>query len=83
MYDLSSTHGTIINKMKVPQRKFVRLKVGSVIKFGESTRLFIVQGPQEHEQEVKEYVPIEQIKEFSNQPEEEEDNGINWFLPFF
>lgn len=43
IYDLESTHGTLINKTKVRPRSFTRLRVGHVIKFGGSTRLYILQ----------------------------------------
>ncbi|KAL4228390.1 Kanadaptin [Mactra antiquata] len=45
LYDLDSTHGTWINKNKVPSQKYHRLHVDYVLKFGGSTRLFILQGP--------------------------------------
>ena len=51
LYDLGSTHGTKMNKMKAPPRQFVRVKVGSVIKFGESTRLHILLGPPQYEED--------------------------------
>lgn len=38
LFDLDSTHGTWINKNKVPPKKFHRLHVGYVMKFGGSTR---------------------------------------------
>ena len=43
LYDLDSTHGTWINKSKVSPHAFHRLRVGYVIKFGGSTRLYILQ----------------------------------------
>ena len=43
LYDLDSTHGTWINKSKVSPRAYHRLRVGYVVKFGGSTRLFILQ----------------------------------------
>lgn len=43
VYDLSSTHGTLVNKNKIPPKTYIRLKVGHVLKFGGSTRLFILQ----------------------------------------
>ena len=43
LYDLDSTHGTWINKIKVKPNTFYKLKVGHVVKFGGSTRLHILQ----------------------------------------
>ncbi|KAK1438944.1 hypothetical protein QVD17_04757 [Tagetes erecta] len=45
LYDLSSTHGTFINKNQVKKKVYVKLHVGDVLKFGHSTRLYIFQGP--------------------------------------
>lgn len=47
LFDLGSTHGTLINKNKVDKRVYVDLHVGDVIRFGGSTRLYIFQGPSE------------------------------------
>lgn len=43
LYDLDSTHGTWVNKVKVKSRIYQRIRVGHVVKFGGSTRLFILQ----------------------------------------
>lgn len=43
LYDLDSTHGTWINKVKIRPKVYNRLRVGYMIKFGGSSRLFIVQ----------------------------------------
>lgn len=43
IHDLGSTHGTVVNKKKIPPKTYIRLRVGHVLKFGGSTRLFILQ----------------------------------------
>ncbi|KAG9144062.1 hypothetical protein Leryth_013719 [Lithospermum erythrorhizon] len=45
IYDLGSTHGTFVNKNQVKKRVYVELHVGDVVRFGLSTRLYILQGP--------------------------------------
>ena len=47
LYDTSSTHGCYVNKRRVDAEDFVRLHIGDVIGFGESTRLYVVCGPKE------------------------------------
>ncbi|CAL8285754.1 unnamed protein product [Lota lota] len=46
IHDLGSTHGTVVNKNKIPPKTYIRLHVGHVLKFGGSTRLFVLQGPE-------------------------------------
>lgn len=43
VHDLGSTHGTVVNKNNIPPKTYIRLRVGHVLKFGGSTRLFILQ----------------------------------------
>ena len=43
LYDLDSTHGTWVNKVKVKPKVYRRLRVGHVVKFGGSSRLHILQ----------------------------------------
>lgn len=43
IHDLGSTHGTVVNKNKIPPKTYIRLRVGHVLKFGGSTRLFVLQ----------------------------------------
>ncbi|PKI75563.1 hypothetical protein CRG98_003964 [Punica granatum] len=45
LYDLGSTHGTFVNKNQVKKKVYVDLHVGDVIRFGQSSRLYIFQGP--------------------------------------
>jgi len=42
LYDLGSSHGSIVNKKPVKAKHYVPLKVGHVIKLGCSTRLYIL-----------------------------------------
>ncbi|KAI3880604.1 hypothetical protein MKX03_037476 [Papaver bracteatum] len=47
LYDLGSTHGTSINKNQVKRKIYTDLHVGDVVRFGQSTRMYIFQGPSE------------------------------------
>ncbi|KAK2663201.1 hypothetical protein Ddye_001775 [Dipteronia dyeriana] len=47
LYDVGSTHGTFVNKNQVKKRVYVDVHVGDVIRFGQSSRLYIFQGPSE------------------------------------
>ena len=42
LYDLGSTHGSYLNKNKLQPRKYYRVRVGQVMKFGGSTRIFVL-----------------------------------------
>jgi len=51
MYDLGSTHGTFINKLQVKPKVYVLLKSGDLLRFGESTRMYVLGGGPELEQQ--------------------------------
>ncbi|XP_055492324.1 kanadaptin [Leucoraja erinacea] len=68
VYDLGSTHGTVVNKEKVEPNSYHRLKVGHVIKFGGSTRLLILQGPEEDAEAESEFT-VTELKQMNRQHE--------------
>ncbi|XP_076463473.1 kanadaptin-like [Babylonia areolata] len=62
LYDLDSTHGTWVNKEKIKPKVYRRLHVGHVLKFGGSSRLYILQGP-ETDQEPESELSITELKQ--------------------
>lgn len=51
VYDLGSAHGTFVNKKRVEKRKWIKLKVGDFMRFGESSRMHVLMGPAVEEEE--------------------------------
>ncbi|KAF8723741.1 hypothetical protein HU200_021713 [Digitaria exilis] len=47
LYDLGSTHGSFINKNQIKKKLYTEIHVGDVVRFGQSSRLYIFQGPSE------------------------------------
>ncbi|KAL6105129.1 slc4a1ap [Pungitius sinensis] len=70
VHDLGSTHGTVVNKNKVPPKTHIRLRVGHVLKFGGSTRLFILQGPEFDEEEESD-LTVTELREKARKQKEE------------
>ncbi|XP_037500970.1 kanadaptin [Rhipicephalus sanguineus] len=70
LYDLDSTHGTCVNKQQVQARSYKRLRVGYMVKFGGSTRNFILEGPDD-DQEDESDLTVTEIKELRKKQEEE------------
>lgn len=93
LYDLNSTHGTFVNKMKVPPKRYIRLRVGYMLKFGASTRNYILQGPG-FDEEAESELTITEMKELRLKKQQEklmeeqkrkedeekriEEEGVSW-----
>lgn len=68
VYDLGSTHGTFINKTKIQTRCYYRLRLGQMVKFGGSSRLFLLETGSSSQEEVEEAAE-EEIREIVQQKE--------------
>jgi len=69
----------------LPPNQYIPLHVGDMIKFGQSTRIYIFQGPNEEEIQKSEemYEKYQEMKkkkldELNKKNVEEEDEGISW-----
>ncbi|KAG0353021.1 Kanadaptin [Podila minutissima] len=86
IYDLNSSHGTKLNKTKIPPGVHVPLKPGDQLRFGESTRIYLFQTDQTLDQEEEERKMVEAMIEKQNRArsqsrqddEEEEDVRFGW-----
>uniref|UniRef100_UPI00358E3F2F kanadaptin n=1 Tax=Myxine glutinosa TaxID=7769 RepID=UPI00358E3F2F len=61
VYDLQSTHGTFVNKERLPGRSYRRLRVGHTLRVGASSRMLVLQGP-ETDEEVECELSVTELK---------------------
>jgi len=54
LQDLGSAHGTFINRQRVTPKQFIQIHVGDQIRIGQSTRSYVVEGPEEMRPKEKE-----------------------------
>ncbi|KAI9593479.1 hypothetical protein BDF19DRAFT_447889 [Syncephalis fuscata] len=76
IYDLNSTHHTTINKRQIPPRKHIELRPGDHVRFGESTRTHILQGP-DIRARLKEEAEA-RLQEQKKQEQKIESTGVTW-----
>eukprot|EP00742_Colponemidia_sp_Colp-10_P010745 GILJ01011834.1.p1 GENE.GILJ01011834.1~~GILJ01011834.1.p1 ORF type:complete len:628 (+),score=138.21 GILJ01011834.1:143-1885(+) len=46
LYDLGSTHKSFLNKKQIAPKEYVQVRVGDMLRFGQSNRLYVVCGPE-------------------------------------
>ncbi|XP_026813204.1 LOW QUALITY PROTEIN: kanadaptin [Rhopalosiphum maidis] len=59
LYDLDSTHGTFLNRLRIKPKTYVKVHVGHLISFGGSTRMYLLQGPTDDEEKESELTVTE------------------------
>ena len=76
---VGSTHGSRVNKYRIPERSFILVRTGHLIRFGESTRLYILECIDGYQAAV-ELEATREIEDFTKQKLEKEKNleFISW-----
>ena len=81
--DWQSAQGTFVNKIQLQKDLYQRLYVGDMIKFGCSTRMYILNGPDDHTREEYDSIGMQQYREklvdHSNKTKDKlKDGGALW-----
>jgi hypothetical protein len=66
LYDLDSVYGTFLNKSQIQKKTYTKLKVGDTFNIGKSSKMFILNGPQnlnDVENEKEDAANISELKE--------------------
>eukprot|EP00347_Sterkiella_histriomuscorum_P006871 403351118 len=63
IYDLGSTHGTFVNKRQIPANQYIKLSLNDQVRIGQSTRILLLNGPEEAEIQAQ-----EEVEEKDDQP---------------
>lgn len=86
LLDMKSAHGSFVNKAAMTQGVYQRLYVGDFVKFGASSRSYIVGGPDSHRQQEYDSTNmqlyrqklVERTAAVEIKKKEEEDMGVGW-----
>jgi pSer/pThr/pTyr-binding forkhead associated (FHA) protein len=87
LYDLDSTHGTFINKRRIPPHTYAEVKIGDLLSFGASTRKYILEGPASLRPQERKRVPmlinaeatqVEAPTHFTWADDVDDEDGATW-----
>jgi len=93
LYDLGSSHGTFLNKERMPPNEYVPLHVGDLFHLGASSRRYIFNGPDDLKPPEAERPPppphiqeqLDRLKQLNQKvkppapkPKPKADDGISW-----
>ncbi|KAL2917345.1 hypothetical protein HK105_203009 [Polyrhizophydium stewartii] len=77
IYDLGSSHGTFLNKVLLPKREFRPIRAGDMVRFGQSTRVHILMGPEQEQPEIAFKTTLAPTRPRA-EPDPPEDTGVTW-----
>lgn len=80
IYDLGSVHGTFLNKKRLESSTFVKLYSGDLVKFGASSRLYIIHGATEREFTTLMFKPVHTVPLVQKLDVKEEEEEVELTL---